>query len=185
MGIPELQPNNAIDVEGIEIFGTDSGISKDSTAYKTPNLYRQPGLTIREVAKVLNISTNTVRSKIKSETLYACKVKGPNGEEWRVFLDGPPKAPFVDPITHTAPSQATPASAELNKLIDLVQKQSEKLEAAAGHIGYLKAQLESSEQELARSQETIKQLTDRTSTPNQNQTWWHKFASWFFLSKEG
>lgn len=178
MGISELQPNNTIDVEGIEIFGSETAIGKDGIGYQHPNLQRQPGLTIKEAAKVLNVSTNTVRAKIRASSIYAYKVKGTNGEEWRVFLDGQPS----DQNDPTNTVQVSPSGAEISRFLEIIQKQTEKLEAAAGQIGYLTAQLESRELQLASSQETIKHLTSRQ--PELNQTWWQKFASWFFLSKQ-
>jgi hypothetical protein len=51
----------------------------------------------------------------------------------------------------------------------VIQELQAKLEAATFRVGYLQAQMES-------SQETIKLLTDSQHKPG----WWAKFSSWFF-----
>jgi len=66
------------------------------------------------------------------------------------------------------------------RLVDLVEKQAAKLEAAAGQIGYLQAQLESQSRLLEIRDEQIKLLTD-----SQNKaTLWSRLYSWL-ASKGG
>lgn len=70
-----------------------------------------------------------------------------------------------------------PANTEaLNSLINLVEKQAAKLEAASGQIGYLQAQLETQIKLLESKESEIKLLTDQQRSSN---NWWQRFYSWF------
>jgi len=151
---------DSIDVEGIEIFGSESGLEEGSQQLAKS----LPGLSIKEAAKVLGISPNTIRARIKSGELMAGKVKGATGEQWRVFVDAPDKPLVPESV----------GSAEVSRLLDIIEKQSEllaaqsgRLETAAGQIGYLQAQLEA-------GKETIKLLEDR-----QRVIWWRRAWAWF------
>lgn len=151
---------DSIDVEGIEIFGSESGLEEGSQ----PLAKTLPGLSIKEAARFLGVSPNTIRARIKSGEVMAGKVKGPTGEQWRVFVDAPDKALVQESV----------GSAEVSRLLDIIEKQSGllaaqsgKLETAAGQIGYLQAQLEA-------GKETIKLLEDRQSVG-----WWRRAWNWF------
>jgi hypothetical protein len=60
-------------------------------------------------------------------------------------------------------------------LVELVEKQAAKLEAAAGQIGYLQAQLASQKESLEAKEMQIKLLTDKQHMTG----WWAHFCSWF------
>lgn len=61
-------------------------------------------------------------------------------------------------------------------LIELVEKQAAKLEAAAGQIGYLQAQLAAERAASEAKEQQIKLLTD---SQHSKQGWWSRFCSWF------
>jgi|694.fasta_scaffold12758_8 hypothetical protein len=61
-------------------------------------------------------------------------------------------------------------------LIELVEKQAAKLEAAAGQIGYLQAQLAAERASSEAKEQQIKLLTD---SQHSKKGWWSRFCSWF------
>lgn len=146
------QHAEAVDVEGIEIFSSCSRFSTlpRSSQQRASNLL--PGLSIKDAAKVLGVSVNTIRTRIKSGALLADKVKGPTNEQWRVFIGNLPAS--SQQHTSKLPEQLQmPVNKEIQRLLDIVEAQTAKLEAASMQIGYYKAQWEA-------SQEHIKLLTD-------------------------
>jgi hypothetical protein len=151
---PPYQHADVVEVEGIELFEPQSQFSESLPSL--PNEVTKPtrGLPIKEAARVLGISANSVRAKLKSGELSGCKVKGPTGEQWRVEL-----AKVTSEPTKTI--ELAP-SAEILRLLDIIEKQNSRLEAASGQLGYLQAQLEN-------SRETVKLLEDRTKCP-----WWRR-----------
>lgn len=163
------QQAEALDVEGIEIFEDVTGNDTFPKDNQEATSKLSAGLPIKDAARFLKVSPNTIRSRIKSGELAACKVKGPTGDEWRVFFGSLP----------TPPKQTTNAlpmdPPDQTRLLDLVEKQAAKLEVAAGQIGYLKSQLEEREREVESHKEQIKLLTD---SQHQHHSWWRHFASW-------
>lgn len=155
---PHCQHADVVEVEGIELFESQSQFSES-----LPNEATKPtrGLPIKDAARVLGISANSVRAKLKSGELSGCKVKGPTGEQWRVELTKVTSEPtkLTNEVTKTI--ELAP-SAEVLRLLDIIEKQNNRLEAASGQIGYLQAQLEN-------SRETVKLLEDRSKSP-----WWRR-----------
>ncbi len=144
---PPYQHGAVIDVENIEIFESGSQFSESLPSLPNEVTKLTNSLTIKEAARVLGISQNSVRAKLKSGALSGCKVKGPTGEQWRVELTKPTKE-----VTKTIePAQ----NMEVLRLLEIIEKQNHRLEAASGQIGYLQAQLEN-------SQDTIRLLEDRS-----------------------
>lgn len=158
------QHESAVDIEDIEIFEPANGIASAPVDYKHDTSTLPEGLTIKQASKVLKVSANTVRARIKAGELAACKVKGRRCEEWRVFPGIAPAS--IQQDTSTLP-ETLPNNIEMSRLLDIIEAQSTKLEAASGQIGYLQAQLQT-------SREQMKLLEDRSRVP-----WWRRFWSWF------
>lgn len=158
---PPYQHADVVEVEGIELFEPQSQFSESLPSL--PNEATKPtrGLPIKEAARVLGISANSVRAKLKSGELSGCKVKGPTGEQWRVELTKVTGEPTK--LTNEAAKTIELApSAEVLRLLDIIEKQNSRLEAASGQLGYLQAQLEN-------SREAVKLLEDRSKRP-----WWRR-----------
>lgn len=157
------------------------------------------GMSLKAASIHYKLAPSTLRMKIKRGEILAKKIVGPNGPEWRVFSAS---SDLADPSKHGAAQgmrqgastvlegyQRTP-SHDVNRLLNLIEKQSAKLEAAAGQVGYFKAQLDS-------YQEQVKLLPDlqaqaaRTSVQEARTKeleaelerikaqWWFRFWSWF------
>lgn len=160
------QHASTVEVDGIEIFSTPCDFGNLPGSYQQPTGSLQAGLSIKDAARVLGVSANTVRSRIKSGELPASKVKGPTGEQWRVFTSNLPTD--CQQVTNALQaSSQNGSSSEVQRLLDILEKQSVKLEVASGQIGYLQAQLQA-------SQETVKLLEDK-----QRIAWWRRLRNWF------
>lgn len=156
---PPYQHADVVEVEGIEFFESDSQFSGRLPSLPNEVTKLTRGLPIKEAARVLGISANSVRAKLKSGELSGCKVKGPTGEQWRVNLTKVTSEPTK--LTNEATKTIEPASsAEVLRLLEIIEKQASRLEAASGQIGYLHSQLEN-------SRDQIKLLEDRSKRP-----WW-------------
>lgn len=157
------------------------------------------GLSLKAASIHYKLAISTLRMKIKRGEISAKKVDGVNGPEWRVF---PFSAPFTDPNTHgtdqgiqqgvtttQARYQRTLPEHD-NRLLDLIEKQSAKLEAAAGQIGYFKSQIDSYQEQVkllpdlqaqaARArvhEEKISQLEGELGQIKAS--WWYRFCAWF------
>lgn len=151
-------------------------------------------ITVEEAARLLNISTNAVCKRLRKGTLVGQKIAGKFKEEWLVegaglievvnvdfdsVQDGPPEnsAPSSSVQDHTdaSPGSVQKTAESLRVLVDLVEKQASKLEAAAGQIGYLQAQVESQSRLLEAKEAEIKLLTDsQHNAPG----WWTRLCWW-------
>ena len=138
--------------------------------------------TPQEAAEFFSVSVRTIRRRLQDGSLSGYKINGLNGLEWRVHpvtrsdrdpvsLDRPDSSDN-DPVTVSAQDN----NPVLEKLFDylhekdeLLQAKEKDLQTASATIGYLKAQIESQEQQL-------RLLTDSQHKPG----WWAKFSSWFF-----
>lgn len=161
------QHAEAVDVEEIEIFSSGNRFSNlpASSQQRTSNL--PAGLSIKDAAKVLGVSVNTIRSRIKSGELAAEKIKGPTNEQWRVFIGNSPASSQQRTIQQPEFIES-PTNREIHRLLDIVEAQTAKLEAASMQVGYYKAQWEA-------SQEAIKLLTDS----QHKVSFWRKAWRWF------
>lgn len=163
----DYQHASTVEVDGIEIFSTPCDFGNLPGSYQQPTGSLQGGLSIKDTALVLGISKNTVRARIKSGELPAGKVKGPTGEQWRVFTGNLPTD--YQQVTNTLPaSSQSGSSSEVQRLLNIVEKQASRLEVASGQIGYLQAQLQA-------TQEHVKLLTDSQHKCGR----WSRFWSWF------
>ena len=159
------QPSDPIDIDEIEIFETASAVGKSPEGYQQPHKSLPIGLSIKDAARVLGISPNTVRTRIKSGELSAGKVKGQTGEQWRVFIGNLPTG--YQQSTSSLPIEPqTGINTEVSRLLDIIERQGAKLEAASGQIGYLKSQLEEREKE-------VMLLSD-----NQKRPWFRRLVQW-------
>lgn len=151
-------------------------------------------ITVDEAARLLNISTNAVCKRLRKGSLVGQKIPGKFKEEWLVegaglievlkvdfnsVQESPPEDPAgsssVQDQTGVSPGSVQESPESLSRLVDLVEKQAAKLEAAAGQIGYLQAQLESQSRLLEAKEAEIKLLTDS----QHKASWWLRFSSWF------
>lgn len=160
-GQPPYQHGEVIDVENIEIFESGSQFSESLPSLPNEVAKLTNSLTIKEAARVLGISQNSVRAKLKSGTLSGCKVKGPTGEQWRVELTKV-TSELTKPTKEVTKTIEPPQNVEVLRLLEIIEKQNHRLEAASGQIGYLQAQLEN-------SQDAIKLLEDRS-----RKSWWSR-----------
>jgi hypothetical protein len=153
------------------------------------------GISLKAAAIHYKQGVSTLRLKIKRGEIPARKIDGANGPEWRIFpnqinVSSPNEHGIKQGINRVIASPQSEREGDLNRLLDLVEKQSLKLEAAAGQIGYYKSQVESYQDQVsllpdlqaqsakavvleARSQELeveLKQLKD---------TLWYRLWCWF------
>ncbi|HEY9680653.1 MAG TPA: hypothetical protein V6C86_03585 [Oculatellaceae cyanobacterium] len=139
------------------------------------------GMSLKAACKHYRLAASTLRAKIKSGEIPAEKVQGSNGPEWRIY---PNWLRFEQPKRQSDTQGAatvTPGSqSEVNRLLDLIEKQAAKLEAAAGQIGYLTSQLEERDKALDKQEQKIKLLTDSQA----KRGWWFRFSSWLWSKQD-
>jgi hypothetical protein len=157
------------------------------------------GMSLKAASIHYKLALSTLRMKIKRGEIAAKKIDGSNGPEWRVF---PISSEFFDPINHRvnqgitqgadtvqAGYQGTLAN-DVNRLLNLIEKQSAKLEAAAGQVGYFKAQLDSYQEQVkllpdlqAQAAKTSIQEAHAKELESELEQikahWWYRFWSWF------
>lgn len=157
------------------------------------------GMSLKAACIHYKLAPSTLRTKIKRGEIPAQKVQGANGPEWRVFPTG---LEFVNPTKQGAEHrasqgadtpqwgyQATPEF-DVTRLLTVIEKQSTKLEAAAGQIGYLKAQIDAYDEQvkllpdlqaqaakLALEETRAKELEAELERIRAH--WWYRFWSWF------
>lgn len=181
--------------------GADQVQDSSSSVHESPQTLVHP-ISVEEAAKFLRISTNAVCKRLRKGSLVGKKTQGKFKEEWLVEgaglieilnIDMPSSVQDCPPeneadestvqdqpgvykeLSHTSPSSVLESPQATVQLIELVEKQAAKLEAAAGQIGYLQAQLASQKEALETKEEQLKLLTD-----SQHKTgWWARLSSWF------
>ncbi len=179
-----------------------SGTVQDRTEDSSSSVQESPysalahPISVEEAASLLKISTNAVCKRLRKGSLVGKKIQGKFKDEWIVegaglievldldfsqghHQDGPetatPETSSVQDQTKDSPSSVHEGPNPTSMLVELVEKQAAKLEAAAGQIGYLQAQLESQTKALETRDEQIKLLTDSQHKAG----WWSRFCSWF------
>jgi|GEM_PF-931415 len=151
---------SAVEIEGIEIFGSESLSDDLVTGHYQPVNDPPSGLTIKEACQFYKVSESTIRGRLKRGEILATKAKTPTGEQWRIFPEGSLTGhyqPVNSLVTTPSPSYQD------NELIALLDRKTERLEAAMLEIGSLKAQLQA-------NFEKTKLLEDRSKM-----TWWRRF----------
>lgn len=169
-----------------------------SEEQRQPGTTMVSGLTLKEAVEFYKISEKTIRLHISQGKIPARKEQGPRGLEWRIYPSGiPAESEIIEDVTEVQPDgnqagttaeedrnhvgtilepgseiSSRQSSGELDKLLELVQTQAQKLEAANYRIGYLEAQTQT-------YKEQIKLLTDSQHKPG----WWVRFCSWFVGSR--
>lgn len=197
--------NDPLAIEGLEdVFDQDSpkdgpGIVLDQTQNSPGSVQESPGnlvhpISVDEAARLLNVSTNAVCKRLRKGTLIGRKIPGKFKDEWLVegaglievlkvdfnAVQDSPKANFIEfgsvlDQTEDSPGSVQESPDSLGRLVDLIEKQATKLEAAAGQIGYLQAQMESQTNLLNAKEAEIKLLMDS----QQSSGWWRRFCLWF------
>jgi len=163
-----------------------------------PHLLVNP-ISVDEAARILGISSNAICKRLRKGSLVGKKIQGKFKEEWLVegaglievlnvdvstVQDSPSETnsgegSVQDQTTHESRSGQERPDASLARLLDLVEKQAAKLEAASGQIGYLQAQLESQTKLIEMKDTQLKLLTDS----QHRHGWWARFASWFVTGR--
>ncbi|MBX9772188.1 MAG: helix-turn-helix domain-containing protein [Candidatus Obscuribacterales bacterium] len=148
------------------------------------------GLPVEQAAKILGLSSKTVKDRLRKGTLQGYKVADKFGERWMVCLKehhqvlpgttdlvvptkvGPTNedepvlpGPTDCEVAATVSSEQSP---EMLALLALLEQRDRELQAAAFRNGYLESQLEI-------HREQIKLLTDS----QHKQGWWSRLAAWF------
>jgi hypothetical protein len=155
-------------------------------------------ITVEEAARLLNISSNAVCKRLRKGTLVGKKIIGKFKDEWLVegaglievvnvefgrAEDSPDgdanQSGTVQDQTNNSPGSVQEGPDSIARLLDLVEKQSAKLEAAAGQIGYLQAQLETQTKLLQAKDDQLKLLTDS----QHKRGFWTRFGSWFVTGR--
>lgn len=196
--------NNPIEIDGLEdVFEADCE-PIEHPARTVLSTFKQgvkhgakqgAGMSLKAASIHYKMAPSTLRLKIKRGEISAQKVHGDNGPEWRVF---PTQLDSDYPDTHPARQGAETLQAgyqgsqelELNRLLNLIEKQSTKLEAAAGQVGYLKAQLDTYQEQMkllpdlqAQASKALMQESRLAELENELSTikahWWYHFWSWF------
>jgi len=157
------------------------------------------GMSLKAACIHYKLAPSTLRTKIKRGEIPAEKIQGANGPEWRVF---PNSFELADPIRHGAEhsykhSADTPQAGyqrttpyDVNRLLTVIEKQSTKLEAAAGQVGYLKAQLDAYQEQVKllpdlQTQAAKVQMYETHSKELEAElerikaNWWYRFWNWF------
>jgi hypothetical protein len=199
--------SDALDLEGLEqVFEAEcepieddpgkavSGFSQGSNHSSHYGSNYPIGLSIKAACIHYQMSASTLRKKIRSGEIPAEKIEGVNGPEWRVLVSSSSFTKAHDQGSNHVTNQGEPTlvtpyqpTAEINQnqLLELVDKQASKLEAASGQIGYLSARVESYENQVrllpdleakaARvkdQEETITQLSSELTALKA--TWWYR-----------
>jgi len=190
MGEPVREyKTGVVDVDGLEdVFEADVELIEQGSKHgvnTVPAGYQQgASMSLKAACRHYKMSASTLRAKIKNGEVPAQKVQGANGPEWRVFptepsFQGSSKQGAEQGCKHGVNTVSAEyqgiATPELNRLLDLIEKQAAKLETASGQIGYLQSQLEERDKDLAERDNAIKLLTDSQHKPS----WWNRFSSWF------
>lgn len=194
-GVPnsEQHPQGSFDD-----FFTSSDTTPESEAPRNQSgTDVKEALTLKEAVEFYKISEKTIRLHITQGKIPARKEQGQKGLEWRIYPSGIPQEvvetsdvteieieenqPGTDvepewnqpgstnhPDWNHAGTDQSKTSSELERLLDVIQKQSEKLEAANYRIGFLEAQTSNYEQQ-------VKLLTDSRHKRGH----WSRFWSWF------
>lgn len=200
--------NTVVEVEGLEdVFEADyepieHGANTVLAAFEQGARHgakHSAGMSLKAACIHYKLAPSTLRMKIKRGEIPAKKIQGANGPEWRVFQAS---SEFSDPnkqgAEHGVRQGANASQAgyqghaqfETNRLLNLIEKQSVKLETAAGQIGYLKSRLDTYEEQVkllpdlqaqaaktaiqeARAMELEAEL-ERIKTH-----WWYRFWNWF------
>ena len=104
----------------------------------------EQGLTIAQSAKLLGVSSRTVRRFIKAGKLQAELVPGPFGEEYRI-LELPAELQRLKPVDNT-PGQTL--SQTPGQVIDIIRELQEKNMALAAQLGVATERVRNMENQL-------------------------------------
>lgn len=189
--------------DGPKSTDSQNGTVQDQTNDSSCSVQDSPSrlvhpITVEEAARLLNISSNAVCKRLRKGTLIGKKIVGKFKDEWlvegaglieilNVEFDKAEDSPAsnasasstVQDQTKESPDPVQDGPDSMSRILDLVEKQSAKLEAAAGQIGYLQAQLEAQTKQLQIKDDQLKLLTDS----QHKQGWWARFVSWFVTGR--
>lgn len=204
MSDPALEvESNPLTIEGFEdVFAEqspprDSRTVQEQTEESCSPVQDRPlvrPISVDEAAGILGISTNAVCKRLRKGTLIGRKIQGKFKDEWIVEGAGlidiveldfgktedSPTSTEDSPETVQDQTKDSPGIVRENgpsiiRLLDLLERQAAKLEAASGQIGYLQAQLESQMKLLETKEGEIKLLMDSQKKAGA----WTKFWLWF------
>lgn len=158
------------------------------------------GLSFKEACDFYRLKPTALRSRIKTGKVFAEKVNGTNGPEWRIYpqalvtplrdpgdtvaepLRDPAVAvvePSRDPGDTVAEPLRDPLDSRLLDMIDTLQSKLEQanrqLQAANFRVGYLENQVSERHNDIVELTSTIKLLTDSQPKP----TFWQLLKAFF------
>jgi excisionase family DNA binding protein len=141
--------------------------------------------TITKAAKELGLSEKTIRRYIHAGKLRGYKVKGQNGDEWRV------KKASLDSISPSFQGRVDTSVGNVQGSVDngLVKELIGKLEALAVRNGYLESQISVASEQLKllpdlqakATQATIQEQRIReleAAVAALNSSWWGRLKTW-------
>lgn len=146
------------------------------------------GLAVEEAANALGVSARTVIKRLRKGTLAGFKVQDKFGDKWVVSPEAISGAPLVEVEqgpgaphhshedgpgpTHVGPGEHHDLS--MQRLLDIVERQSKELQAAHWRNGHLETRVADLEEQTRIQNDHIKLLTD-----SQHKTgWWVRFTKW-------
>ena len=179
---------STIEIDGIEIFD-DNQIENNTThapVTGTPNQCLAPvplvptdaeGVPVEDAARVLSLSINALKKRLRKGSLTGYKVSSKHGEKW--FVDRHELPVRQAPVTGTPSQYLTPVPTDAegvpsgtDKHLEVICELQGKIEVLTYRNGYLQSQLES-------YKEQVKLLTDSQHKPK----WWQRLQTWFTQPK--
>ncbi|MGH9551071.1 MAG: helix-turn-helix domain-containing protein [Terriglobales bacterium] len=196
MGDPALdKSNDPLAIEGFEMLLENTPPISHPTEEETPQARKlaappkveptQTGWTLKEAAKNLGVSVNTVRKRLIAGELEGIKIESPYGFEWRVYPPSKQSA-VPPPVLEDTPQsqQSSPSPSVEDSLTRLVMSEHSDsaierlvglLESHTEMIRDLHVQLARKDELIAEKETEIKLLTDSQHEPSR----WRRFWSWF------
>lgn len=177
----------AASVEGLDTFfdedvlvtTTEDNLSEAVTGHVQNDVDSIVTWTLYEAADNLGVSTRTILRRLKNGLLHGHKISGTFGPEWRIMPPDSTEQTVIrssDPVMSTAnTAQDSTIDKALSKyaehLLQLVEEKNLQLLKLSTRNGYLEAQLEIKDKEIAL-------LEDHS-----RRSWWHRSWCWFLGRK--
>lgn len=182
---PDSNTGGSISADAIEAV-------TDSTETEPPSTW-----TLKEAAKHLGISLNTVRKRIRQGELEGKKIIGLNGPEWCITppqntssVEPDSKEPDSKEPVQASPASSAPSNMVISELLDELRTVRDELQSAHWRNGYLEAQLQGQKEQLkllpdyqhrATEAEILKvkinELESQLKNAQENR--WLRFWRWF------
>ena len=132
-------------------------------------------LSLAAAASRLGVSESTIRRRVKAGTLPHIQVEQGHRVIWRIPAHAIPDTSATPPgVNDTSPGTngvtAMPGLTppDVTRLLDLVERQQEKLEQFSGQVGFLQAQVQERDQQIKLLQ----------APPDEPQHRWWRWRPW-------